>query len=118
VGHFCPPGSGSGSGYGSTHLIESRTNPDPDTGSETLSKNIIKMYEKQTDIIWSDHTVPGVLVPDRSSARESGAGAGLAAELRTEFRLGRGGGGGAAGDGIPEARDESRRWRYRGWLCT
>jgi hypothetical protein len=61
--------------------------------------------------------MPGVLVPDRSSARESGAGAGLAAELRTEFRLGRGGGG-AAGEGIPEARDESRRWRYRGWLCT
>jgi hypothetical protein len=32
VGHFCPPGSGSGFqfGSGSTYLIESGSNPDPE----------------------------------------------------------------------------------------
>jgi hypothetical protein len=29
VGHFCPPGSGSGSRYGSRDSVESRSNPDP-----------------------------------------------------------------------------------------
>ncbi len=30
MGHFCPPGSGTRSGSGSTHPIESGSNPDPD----------------------------------------------------------------------------------------
>ncbi len=42
------PDPESGSGYGSTHLIESGSNMDPDPESETLSKKIMKMWEKQT----------------------------------------------------------------------